>query len=587
MNKSKQGKLIRMIGVCGLALGALTASGTVASIVQLGDAQSRVAVVKAENVTSATDNTSDRVLKLHKFKAKDNSMTNGTAATGTAADAAGTADLTPMAGVKFEVYSLDNAQAKAFAALDETAKAGFDEGTLKATIMTDASGNAEFNAGTGQAADGYYLVKELDNPAVQKKATPFIVHLPMTNGQFVDGASLQYTVDVYPKNEINEENLKTNPNKTLEAVDKDGNKIITKDTSVMAGQSVKWDLTAQRPADAKIDAVTGEDGKVITPAKYATQFVFSDPIDTKSLTLNEDNITMSIITDNGDGTTTPLALEEDVDFTVNTETTKGDYQVLILSLTPAGLEKLGDADAKSTVVATIETTVKDAKDTKDANILNTFDTYYTGTTTDEPGHETTVPTDPTDPTDPVDPTDPTDPTTPTNPDKPDPNQPMIYMGNVTVAKIKEKTDENATDEPLANATFKLAASEADAKAGTWVKGADGEAVTVTTDANGKAEFTGLLVDKVEHDDGSFTYEKKYYLVETDAPVGFDVDGKIHEVTATQNNDVDATVVDPDNFVPNLPLTGAQGRILILAVASVTLLGSGSYMILRKRREAND
>lgn len=576
MNKSKQGKLIRMIGVCGLALGALTASGTVASIVQLGDAQSRVAVVKAENVTSATDDTSDRVLKLHKFKAKDNSMANGTDATGTTDDAAGTADLTPMAGVKFEVYSLDNAQAKAFAALDDTAKAGYDEGTLKATVITDASGNAEFNAGTGQAADGYYLVKELDNPAVQKKATPFIVHLPMTNGQFVDGASLQYTVDVYPKNEINEVALKTNPNKTFANGEKD--------ISVMAGQSVKWDLTAQRPADAKIDAITDEDGKVITPAKYATQFVFSDPIDTKSLTLNKDNITMSIVTDNDDGTTTPLALEAGVDFTVNTETQRGDYQILVLTLTEAGLEKLGDADAKSTVVATIETTVKDTKDAKDAtdaNILNTFDTYYTGTTTGKPDHETTVPTDPKEPTDP------TDPTTPTDPDKPDPNQPMIYMGNVTLAKIKEKADENAKDEPLANATFKLAASEADAKAGKWVNGADDKPVTVTTDADGKAEFTGLLVDKVKHDDGTFTYEKKYYLVETDAPVGFDVDGKIHEVTATQDDAVDATVVDPDNFVPNLPLTGAQGRILILAVASVTLLGSGSYMILRKRREAND
>ncbi len=570
MNKSKQGKLIRMIGVCGLALGALTASGTVASIVQLGDAQSRVAVVKAENVTSATDDTSDRVLKLHKFKAKDNSMANGTDATGTTDDAAGTADLTPMAGVKFEVYSLDNAQAKAFAALDDTAKAGYDEGTLKATVITDASGNAEFNAGTGQAADGYYLVKELDNPAVQKKATPFIVHLPMTDGQFVGGDSVKYTVDVYPKNEINEVALKTNPNKTFENGEKD--------TSVMAGQSVKWDLTAQRPADAKIDAIMDEDGKEITPAKYATQFVFSDPIDTKSLTLNKDNITMSIVTDNGDGTTTPLALEAGVDFTVNTDTQRGDYQILVLTLTEAGLEKLGDADAKSTVVATIETTVKD---TKDANILNTFDTYYTGTTTGKPDHETTVPTDPKEPTDP------TDPTTPTDPDKPDPNQPMVYMGNVTLAKIKEKADENAKDEPLANATFKLAASEADAKAGKWVNGADGDAVTVTTDAAGKAEFTGLLVDKVEHDDGTFTYEKKYYLVETDAPVGFDVDGKIHEVTATQDDAVDATVVDPDNFVPNLPLTGALGRILILAVASVTLLGSGSYMILRKRREAND
>lgn len=243
--------------------------------------------------------------------------------------------------------------------------------------------------------------------------------------------------------------------------------------------------------------------------------------------------------------------------------------MLQLALTDAGLKKLGDAADGSKIVAKIETIVKD---TNDAKILNTFDTYYTGTTTDEPGHETTVPEGPKDPTDP-DP-DPTDPTIPTNPDPDDPKQPMVYMGNVDVTKITEAKD------PLANATFKLAEVNDDGSRGDWVTDINGDDLVVTTGKDGKAEFTGLLVDKTSH-------EKDYYLVETDAPVGYDVDGKLHKVTATQDTESDVTVTDPDNAIPNLPLTGAQGRILILAVASVTLLGSGSYMILRKRREAND
>lgn len=241
--------------------------------------------------------------------------------------------------------------------------------------------------------------------------------------------------------------------------------------------------------------------------------------------------------------------------------------MLQLALTDAGLIKLGEAADGSKIVAKIETIVKN---TNDAQILNTFDTYYTGTTTDEPGHETTVP----DPKDPVDPTDPKDPTIPTDPDPDDPNQPMVYMGNVDVTKVTE------ANEPLKNATFKLAEVNDDGSRGDWVTDINGKDLVATTGDDGLAEFTGLLVDPTSH-------EKEYYLIETDAPVGYDVDGKLHKVTATQDTESDVTVTDPDNAIPNLPLTGAQGRILILAVASVTLLGSGSYMILRKRREAND
>ncbi|WP_225049293.1 SpaH/EbpB family LPXTG-anchored major pilin [Lacticaseibacillus kribbianus] len=374
------------------------------------------------------------------------------------------------------------------------------------------------------------------------------------------------------------------------------------ETSVQSGGTVSWDLTAKRPADAK-GTGTDENGK--EAATYAKQFVFSDPIDTNSLELDEDSITMSILTPATDSAeATALTLERGVDYTFDYTATKdgkdaegnstdAHYKVLVLTLTPAGLTKLGDAAETSTVKATIKTKV--IANASDAKIMNTFDTYYTGTTTDVPTHETTVPKDPTDPgdsTDPTDPATPKDPDDPTDPKDDDPNNPknpMVYMGNVDVLKTDDSTAKNA----LPGATFKLAASEEEAKAGNFLKDADGNdlvAITAAEDvkdadgtivrAKGTAEFTGLLVNPE-------TKTQDYYLVETDAPFGYDVDGEIHKVIATQDTDIDATVVDPDNFIPNLPLTGAQGRILILAIASVTLLGSGSYMILRKLREAND
>lgn len=74
----------------------------------------------------------------------------------------------------------------------------------------------------------------------------------------------------------------------------------------------------------------------------------------------------------------------------------------------------------------------------------------------------------------------------------------------------EKVEKGSTSTKLAGAKFKVATSEDNAKAGTFVTDETGSEIEVTTDSNGIAEIKGLAYA----DDGS---DISYWLVETQAP----------------------------------------------------------------------
>ena len=64
----------------------------------------------------------------------------------------------------------------------------------------------------------------------------------------------------------------------------------------------------------------------------------------------------------------------------------------------------------------------------------------------------------------------------------------------------EKVDKADTSVKLEGAKFKVATSKANAEAGTFVKGTDGEDIEVTTDANGLATIKGLAYADDESDE---------------------------------------------------------------------------------------
>jgi hypothetical protein len=368
--------------------------------------------------------------------------------------------------------------------------------------------------------------------------------------------SLQYDVNIYPKNQVDENSMNLNPTKTF----KDG----TTEDSVKTGTDVSWNMSITRPSDIhdsgvvtagnKSETVTNPDGSTTTKdtteyKTYASELKLVDTLDDNLMTYKGiSSVTISSPNDKGGMTDTDLTADDD--YTV-TKTTADGKTTVTVQLTDAGIKKFAAASADSKLVATIDTTVTADSDAK---IVNNFDTFYKGTITPgQENHETTTP----------------------GPDNPEhPTTPTVYFGNVDV----DKTDQD--NKPLANAVFTLYPTKEDAEKGTnAVTDKDGNVVTAKTDETGKAEFTGLVVDKTSH-------EQKYYLVETDAPAGYDVDQKVHEVTATQDTQSDATVVDNDNIMPNLPLTGSQARIVLYAFTTALIVAGGAGVYVMKRRQRN-
>lgn len=540
MNKTK---IVHIVGVCGLALSALGAVS--APIVTSHNA---TAVTAASNAL-VSDTTSERAITLHKY--------SGTPATGNDGEPSTTIPdgAEPLSGISFTVQKVNKVAGVKFNASDASTYT-VDDTFTKQTVTTGDDGSVTAKLGTGTDADGYYLVTEEESAAVKTPAAPFIVHVPMTHTDADSGdKTLLYDVNIYPKNEVDTDSTKLDPTKTFT----DGS---TED-SVKTGATVSWNLTIKRPSDIhgsgvetagnKSDTVTNPDGSTTTTdttmyKTYASELKMVDALD-DSLMEYKGISKVVISSPNSNSGMTDTALTETDDYTVTADKADGKTTVTV-QLTDAGIKKFAAASADSTLVATIDTAVKADSDAK---IVNTFDTFYKGTITPSKEQtETTVP----------------------GKDDPDKPTPTVYFGNVDVLK----TDD--ADKPLANATFTLYPTKEDAEKGTNpVTDNDGNVQTVKTDDEGKAEFTGLVVDKTSHD-------QKYYLVETDAPAGYDVDQKVHEVTATQDTTVDATVVDNDNMLPNLPLTGSQARILLYAFTTALIVIGGTGVYVMKRRQHN-
>lgn len=143
----------------------------------------------------------------------------------------------------------------------------------------------------------------------------------------------------------------------------------------------------------------------------------------------------------------------------------------------------------------------------------------------------------------------------------------------------EKVDKADTSVKLEGAKFKVATSKANAEAGTFVKGTDGEDIEVTTDASGLATIKGLAYA----DDGS---DVSYWLVETKAPTYKVTEGEQEvektykllktpvEVKVGKTTHNTAIVVQNSKEI-DLPVTGGIG------VAIFAVLGIGMMVISKK------
>ena len=151
----------------------------------------------------------------------------------------------------------------------------------------------------------------------------------------------------------------------------------------------------------------------------------------------------------------------------------------------------------------------------------------------------------------------------------------VHTGAIAI----EKVDKAYTSEKLEGAKFKVATSKANAEAGTFVKGTDGEDIEVTTDASGLATIKGLAYA----DDGS---DVSYWLVETQAPKYKVTEGEQEvektykllktpvEVKVGKTTHNTAVVVQNSKEI-DLPATGGIG------IAIFAVVGIGIMIISRK------
>lgn len=177
-----------------------------------------------------------------------------------------------------------------------------------------------------------------------------------------------------------------------------------------------------------------------------------------------------------------------------------------------------------------------------------------------------------------------------------PSKTITYTWKMDVFKW---TDVEGAETPLSGATFelrKVADDETTAIKFVEVTEVNGEAVTmptykvdsegtvtaITTKENGKFELIGL-------DEGT------YYLVETEAPAGYNKLSGPVTVTITSNRDAATWVVNPSDDgltveVENktgslLPETGGMGTKIFYVVGIALMLGAVILLITKKRMTA--
>lgn len=168
----------------------------------------------------------------------------------------------------------------------------------------------------------------------------------------------------------------------------------------------------------------------------------------------------------------------------------------------------------------------------------------------------------------------------------------VYSGKITIDKV-EAVEEGKTPKKLAGAKFvvidkaskdtegvkylKYDATANDGKgAFSWLEKKDAAQATVyTTDVNGAAEISGLAAGT-------------YYLLEIEAPQGYNVLTDAQPVTLTKGVDDDKvdhllmTAQVANNKGLELPSTGGMGTVAFAVVGLIVMAGAAVTLIIKKR-----
>ena len=373
-----------------------------------------------------------------------------------------------------------------------------------------------------------YLVCETTTPGdIVQKAKPFVVTIPHPNTAAGADGQWIYDVNVYPKNEA------IDVDKTIQAQKLNGYGV---------GSLIKFPVSSTAPTlDAK---------------SFYKYFQLKDTLDDR---LSE-------------VTATEVSLEgatlQPTDYQVDT-----NGQTVTVTFTAEGLKKIKAAPGKK-VSAVFQGKVTKAGSngtiTNRAQVIS--DTVYA----EQP---------------------PTPETPPTNPDNPPTSDEVTSnWGDLSIKKV-DTHQQGQTKAGLQGAQFQLYKAK-DAYANTCSKVKDGDPIaingqtTLTTDAQGAIDIKGLFIsdsiDGADRDNQKDATERCYVLVETKAPAGYVLPAGDAAVTAVkvkvgEETTDNVTIENTKQSVPGLPLTGANGMLILTASgASLLMIAVGSVLVARYR-----
>ena len=396
-------------------------------------------------------------------------------------------------------------------------------GTPKVSPATNDEGLATITEMPVQA----YLVCETTTPGnIVQKAKPFVVTVPHPNTAAGADGQWIYDVHVYPKNEA------ISVEKSIQEQKLNGYGV---------GSLIKFPVSSTAPTlDAK---------------SFYKYFQLRDTLDDRLTAVTATEVSLE---------GTPL---QPTDYQVETT-----GQTVTVTFTAEGLKKIKAAPGKK-VSAVFQGKVTEARNgaiTNRAQVIS--DTVYA----EQPPTPEEPPANPNDP--------------------PTSNEVTSRWGDLLIKKV-DNHQQGQDKAGLQGAQFQLYKAK-NAYAGTCTKDKEGDPIaingetTLTTDAQGAINVKGLFIsdsiDGANRDNQKDATARCYVLVETKAPAGYVLpagDGAVTpvkiEVGAVTTDNV--TIENTKQSVPGLPLTGANGMLILTASgASLLMIAVGSVLVARYR-----
>jgi fimbrial isopeptide formation D2 family protein/LPXTG-motif cell wall-anchored protein len=388
---------------------------------------------------------------------------------------------------------------------------------------------------------GAYLICETSAPAdIVDRAAPFIVTVPFPDNQTgapSNSLGWLYDVHAYPKN-----------GKTV--VDK----TINEQEGLGLGSVVEFPVTAQVPQ--------------LAPGRDFTSFDIEDTLDSRlTLTPAADGVGVGVTSVKLDGNV--------VNASYYTVTTTGQKIEVKFNVSLPAVQTLLKNNALKNVEVVFAGTVNSLGTGDTAGVIKNQATVYINNPADQNGgrEEPGVPT----------------PEVNTN------------WGDVRVLKFDADEDaEEGKETPLEGATFEVYPAADPYAATCGIEIADGAApisvgvgaaatTTFTSDELGLVFIAGLFVSDSENEPKN-AEARCYVLVETAAPAGFVTptgdDAKTAltvRTGATATTTWDGNVPNVKNDMPDLPLTGAQGQLVLMTLGAVLVLGGGALLLVLRKR----